>query len=319
MSSRLDRLEAENDSLRAAVGVLLNQLSGERTEPAADTAVALLDAGREQVQHWGVRIFISLVFLGLVALLVRATGWLLDRLAERNAARRLFFKRVVPIARIFLWTVALLFVAMVIMEVDAQGLLAAGAAVGVAVGFAAQDILKNVFGGLIVLFDQPFQVGDKIRVGGTYGEVTAIGLRSTRITTPDDNMVSVPNSQVVGDQVSNANAGALNCQVVTDLFLPGDVDEALAKRIAFEAAAGSRYLFRNKPIVVLVKSMFEHTFHTRIRVKAYVLDPRLEFNFESDVTERARAGFREAGIPLVVWPPAAGEGAGVWSADEVAP
>jgi len=164
------------------------------------------------------------------------------------------------------------------------------------VGLAGQDLLKNLFGGLILVFDQPFQVGDKIRVGGTYGEVVSIGLRSTRIVTPDDSRVSVPNAQVVDQQVSNANTGELNCQVVTDLYLPGWADEAKAKRIAFDAAGSSKYVYLNKPIVVLVSDVFKETFLTQIRVKAYVMDPRLEFLFQSDVTERARAGFREAGL-----------------------
>jgi small-conductance mechanosensitive channel len=184
----------------------------------------------------------------------------------------------------------------VIFQVDAQGFLAAAAAVGVAIGFAAQDLLKNLFGGIILVFDQPFQVGDKISAGGTYGEVVSIGLRSTRIVTPDDNLVSVPNAQVVDGQVANANAGELNCQVVTDLYLPGWIDEARAKKIAFEAAASSKYVYLNKPIVVLVKDEFKETFLTHLKVKAYVLDPRYEFLFESDVTERARAGFRDAGL-----------------------
>lgn len=300
LAGRLDRLEAENDSLRSALGVLLNQWggrpAGDDTSAAADSAQGVLGLETGQVRHWGLRIFLSLVFLALAGLLVRGTVWVLDRLSERDASRRLLFKRLVPIARILIWTLMLVFVALVVLEVDAQGLVAAGAAVGVAVGFAAQDILKNVFGGLIVLFDQPFQVGDKISVGGTYGEVVSIGLRSTRIVTPDDNLVSVPNAQVVGDQVANANAGELNCQVVTDLYLPGHADEALAKRIAFEAATGSRYLYRKKPVVVLVRDEFRETFLTHVMVKAYVLDPRMEFLFRSDVTERARAAFREAGL-----------------------
>jgi small-conductance mechanosensitive channel len=256
----------------------------------------LLAVDAEQVQHWGLRIAVSVFFLLVCGAFIRLVIWVLDKLAERNAKRRLFFKRLVPIARISLWFLAILFAAMVILHIEAQGLIAAGAAVGVAVGFAAQDILKNIFGGLIVLFDQPFQVGDKISVEGTYGEVVSIGLRSTRIVTPDDNLVSVPNAQVVDGQVANANAGELNCQVVTELFLPGWVDEAKAKRIAFEAAASSRYVFLNKPIVVLVKDEFRETFLTHLKVKAYVLDPRYEFLFQSDVTERARAGFRQAGL-----------------------
>ena len=149
---------------------------------------------------------------------------------------------------------------------------------------------------MIVVFDQPFQVGDKISVGGTYGEVVSIGLRSTRIVTPDDSLVTVPNSQVVLNQVANANAGELNCQVVTDLFLPGRVDERKAKEIAFEAAVNSQYVFLDKPIVVLVEDEFRTTFVTHVKVKAYVLDPRFEFLLRSDITERARDGFRASGL-----------------------
>lgn len=311
VEERLRRLEAENDSLRIALGTLADLLLGRPEarisapeegairEPPPDTATTardILNVDAQEVQHWGLRIAVSVLFLLLAGAFIRLVIWILDKLAERNAKRRLFFKRLVPIARISLWFLAILFASLVILRIEAQGLVAAGAAVGVAVGFAAQDILKNIFGGLIVLFDQPFQVGDKISVEGTYGEVVSIGLRSTRIVTPDDNLVSVPNAQVVDGQVANANAGELNCQVVTDLFLPGWVDESKAKRIAFEAAASSRYVFLNKPIVVLVKDEFRETFLTHLKVKAYVLDPRFEFLFQSDVTERARTGFREAGL-----------------------
>jgi small-conductance mechanosensitive channel len=90
--------------------------------------------------------------------------------------------------------------------------------------------------------------------------VKSIGLRSTRIVTPDDNLVSVPNAQVVDQHVANANSGELNCQVVTDLYLPNWPDENLVKRIAFDAAASSKYVYLNKPIVVLVADEFKERF-----------------------------------------------------------
>lgn len=305
LRERVARLEAVNDSLRATVlGLVALQARGipsevEEEKPDSTTDAspeAILGAGADRARNWGLRIFFSLVFLGLAGVVIRLIGWVLDRLAERSAQRRLFYKRLAPISRILLWVVAALFAALVILDVDASGLVAAGAAGGVALGFASQDILKNVFGGLIVLFDQPFQVGDKIAVGGSYGEVVSIGLRSTRIVTPDDNLVTVPNAQVVDGQVANANAGQLNCQVVTDLWLPGWVDEGRAKEIAFQAATSSRYVFHNKPVVVLVKDEFDRVPLTHLKVKAYVLDPRYEFLFASDVTERARVSFREAGL-----------------------
>lgn len=301
LANRVGRLEEENDSLRIALRTLIPLLSaGNRgdsvSEPASGSQEDLLSVEREQVRNWGLRTIIALFILVLTGLVVGVSAWVLERLAERNAKRRLILKRMIPVLRIMLWGMATFLVLRVAYGIDGQEFVAAAAAVGVAVGFAAQDILKNILGGLIVLFDQPFQVGDKISIGGTYGEVVSIGLRSTRITTPDDSLVTVPNHQVVGGQVSNANSGELNCQVVTDLYLPGWVDESEAKKIAFDAAVSSKYVYLNKPIVVLVRDKFQDTFLTHIKVKAYVLDPRYEFLLMSDVTERARAGFRKAGL-----------------------
>lgn len=280
-----------------AIRQRLDSLDARTTGRTAATAAgSVVDQAGQSVQNFGLGVVSSVIVIIIFNLTIRGSVWLLDALSERNPTRRLFYKRMVPIVRIVLWIFAAYLIVRVIFRVDAQGFLAAAAAVGVAVGFAAQDLIKNLFGGLILVFDQPFQVGDKVSVGGTYGEVVSIGLRSTRLVTPDDNLVSVPNSQVVDQQVANANAGELNCQVVTDLYLPGWADEDAAKRIAFNAAASSKFVYLNKPIVVLVADQFKETFLTRVRVKAYVMDPRLEFMFQSDVTERARAGFREAGL-----------------------
>ena len=306
-SPAIDSLSARLNEIMAAQERILGRLElmetagTQDTVPATDVAAAEpqgldLEEARDEVQSLGVGIFWSLVVLVVFHFLIRALIWILETLAERSVRRRLTFKWLIPITRMLLWGVAGYLIVRTIFRVDAQGLLAASAALGVALGFAAQDLLKNVFGGLIVVFDQPFQVGDKISVGGTYGEVVSIGLRSTRIVTADDNLVTVPNSQVVQEQVANANAGKLNCQVVTDLYLPGRVDEKRAKDIAFDAAVTSQYVFLERPIEVFVTDQFRTTFVTHLRVRAYVLDPRFEFLLRSDITERAREGFRAEGL-----------------------
>ena len=321
----LSRLDSLQGAASPAAASPATPLQAPAESPTADTqeppdsAMGLelpdLEEATEDVRSIGLGIALSLVVILVFHLLIRAVIWVLDTLAERSTARRLSFKWLIPITRMVLWAIAVYLIVNNIFRVDAQGIIAAGAALGVGIAVAAQDVLKNVLGGLTVVFDQPFQVGDKISVGGTYGEVVSIGLRSTRIVTADDDLVSIPNSQVVEEQVANANAGQLNCQVVTILHLPGRVDERRAKEIAFEAAATSKYVFLNKPIVVLVQDDFRTTFVTRVKIRAYVLDPRFEFVFQSDVTERAREGFRAAGLmPESEWypwvePGAAGDGA----------
>ncbi|MEL6613781.1 MAG: mechanosensitive ion channel family protein, partial [Bacteroidota bacterium] len=298
---RLAELEGKIDSLTALVGQSLQQQRQARAAVSdslnlAENAQNVAKAARDTVGRLGWKIFFALI-VGITAFyLIRLVTFILDTLAARTAERRLFYKRLIPILRIGIWIFTAYVVISTIFGLGTNELVAAGAALGVAIGFAAQDVLKNIFGGLIIVFDQPFQVGDKIAVGGTYGEVVEIGLRSTRIVTPDDNLVSVPNAQVADGQVSNANAGALDCQVVTDLYLPGWVDVHQAKQIAYEAAATSRYVYLDKPIVVICKDAFKETFLLHLKVKAYVLDTRYEFLLMSDVTEAAKAAFRKAGL-----------------------
>ena len=302
IAARQERILERLDSIDARSVAVSSPDSG-------GTEATTLEGARSEVTGLGLGLFWSVVVLVAFHFLIRAVIWVLEALAERSVARRLTFKWLIPISRMFLWGLAAYLVVRVVFGVDSQGILAASAAAGIVLGIAAQDLLKNVFGGLTVVFDQPFQVGDKIAVGDTYGEVVSIGLRSTRIETADDNLVTVPNSQVVEQQVANSSAGKVNCQVATDLYLPGSVDEELAREIAFEAAANSKYTFLERPIQVFIEDQFRTTFVTRVRVRAYVLDPRFEFLMQSDVTERARDAFRAAGLspgegwpPLALWP-----------------
>lgn len=138
----------------------------------------------------------------------------------------------------------------------------------------------------MILFDRPFQVGDKIQVGEHYGEVKEIGLRSTRIVTKDDSLISVPNAEVVNTAVSNSNSGEANCQVVAEIYLPIDVDTNRARQLAMEAARVSRYVYLNKPISVLfINEVKQRRSFLKMRLKAYVSDIRYEFSFQSDMTE----------------------------------
>jgi small-conductance mechanosensitive channel len=306
-------IAASDSLLKVLAGLVLAEI---RTLPR-DTLVVRIDTSRsaaadtasvvgvqriqQELGNVGRRIVIAILIIVLVYYLLRGLLWLIETIADRSATRRLFFKRLIPIVRMLTWAMVLYFIVANVFDVDRNGLLAASAALGIGIGLAAQDVIKNILSGIIIIFDAPFQVGDKVRVGETYGEVKSIGLRSTRIVTLNDSLVSVPNSQLVDDQVSNANAGVLDCQVVTTLFLPGWTDVALAKKIAYEAAANSRFIYLDKPIVVNVRDDFRETFLTEIIVKAYVLDHLYEAALASDITETAKMGFLEAGLLYPVY------------------
>ncbi len=107
---------------------------------------------------------------------------LLNNIANRNKKREFTIKRIIPIIRILSWAFVIYIIIVGIYSPPAATIFAFMASVGVAVGFASQDLLKNVFGGLVVMFDRPFQIGDKIEAGKFYGEVIEIGIRSTKVS-----------------------------------------------------------------------------------------------------------------------------------------
>ena len=79
-------------------------------------------------------------------------------------------------------------------------------AAGLAVGLALQGSLSNFAAGVLILVLGPFRVGDAVRIGDTLGKVAKIGIFATTITTPDNQTVFLPNSQVMGGKITNINA-----------------------------------------------------------------------------------------------------------------
>ena len=92
--------------------------------------------------------------------------------------------------------------------VDPKGVLASAGIIGIAVGFAAKDSLANLFSGVFILADSPYKIGDYIVLDGRErGEVTQIGLRSTRLRTRDDVEITLPNAVIANAKIVNQSGG----------------------------------------------------------------------------------------------------------------
>jgi small-conductance mechanosensitive channel len=235
----------------------------------------------------GSTLIMAVIALAVIWFGIKFLTGVLNTLAERFNRRRLLIKRLIPVVKVVGWAVGLYVIIAGIFNPPIETIITVSASIGIAVGFASQDILKNIFGGILIILDKPFQVGDKIAVDSTYGEVLEIGLRSTRVVTDDDSVVSIPNGELMNRAVSNSNSSALDCQVVAELLLPLSIDQDKVIAIGKRAAATSRYVFLKKPIAVHVYSQPVGSQNLlKFRVKAYVLDIRLEAQFRSDMTER---------------------------------
>ena len=119
----------------------------------------------------------------------------------------------------------------------------AGISLGsLAVGFAAKDSIENLFGTFTVLLDKPFELGDWITVGSIDGSVEAVGIRSTRVRTFYNSLISVPNSTFISAHVDNMGTRRYR-RIKTTLGLTYDTPPA--KVDAF--CEGVRELIRTHP------------------------------------------------------------------------
>lgn len=128
----------------------------------------------------------------------------LNRIAEKSANKvddliAPIFKRVSKIL-VFIFAVAFL---MQGLGVNVAGVLAGLGIGGLAIALAAKDTLSNLFGSITVLLDRPFEIGDAISINGIEGSVVEVGLRSTRIKTYYDSVITLPNSQLTSTPIDN--------------------------------------------------------------------------------------------------------------------
>jgi MscS family membrane protein len=157
-----------------------------------------------------VSLFLTIVILYWIIAALRITDTLLQHSASplRKGVltqRSMPFFQMLSTAAIGAVGVYFVFLA---WDLDLTAWLASAGIIGVAVGFGAKDSLSNLFGGVSIMADAPYKLGDYLLLeSGERGEVTDIGLRSTRLRTRGDIQIVVPNSIMANSKIVNESGG----------------------------------------------------------------------------------------------------------------
>lgn len=257
--------------------------------------MTLLQTGAEALDLDLLVLVNAAVVLTLAYLVARGVTVVLSALAERASRRRITVAMFIPVAKFLIYGTAVYLVVGPLFRLSPTQLLAVSGLLGAALGFGLKDLFAGVIGGLVIILERPYQVGDKVTIRDHYGEVADVGLRATTLTTPDDTAVRIPNAMLFTESVANANAGRPEMMVVVEVAVAPEADVARARAVVRDALVTSRYAFvdDNHPVAVFVE---DETYYRTVRGKAYVADLREEFAFASDVTERAFAAFEAEGI-----------------------
>ncbi len=138
-----------------------------------------------------------------------------------------------------------------IWGIDIAPLLASAGVLGIAVAFAAKDTISNLFGGVSIFLDKPYKVGDFVIVNKDYrGEVIGIGMRSTKIKTRDNILISVPNAVMITNAVINETGINPNLRIRIPLGVSYQSDLKSIEKLLVEIAVKSKlFVIKPKPRV----------------------------------------------------------------------
>jgi small conductance mechanosensitive channel len=195
----------------------------------------------------------------------------------------------------------LLFIAFAVVMAAGQLGINVGAAIaglgvaGIAIGFAAQDTLANTIAGIVILWDQPFVVGDSVTVADQYGQVTNITLRTTRIRTPRNTYVVIPNRRIVDEVlVNHSKHGQTRVDVPVGIAYKEDIREA--RRVILESLAGWEAIEVGPAADVVVAGLGDSSVDLMVRV--WIDHALAEPATHAEVVERVKYALDGAGIQI---------------------
>ncbi|MEZ4598606.1 MAG: mechanosensitive ion channel [Syntrophotaleaceae bacterium] len=170
------------------------------------------------------------------------------------------------------------------------------AVIGVGIGFGLQNLASNFISGVILLFERPVKVGDRLEVNDVWGDVKRINLRTTIIETPDNITIIVPNSKLLENEVTNYSYGDPRLRLRVPVGIAYGSDCEKASQIMIRAAEENpKVLNIPKP-----KTWFKEFGDSSLNftLLCWIPDAAEKYDIISELNHAIDKGFRENGIEI---------------------
>lgn len=226
---------------------------------------------------------------------VRLVSLLMNILASRFKTQGNKIRMLIPMFKLLAYTSVAFFALNRVFDLGSAELLVFSGLFGAGIGFGLKDIFADMLSGIIMVFEKPFHIGDRVTIGDHYGEVKDMGFRATRILTPDDDLVSIPNAFMFNNAVASANYGTPHMMVTIDIYTDFGCDREMVREVLHEAVVTSRYstIGNGYPISTRAK---DFPYYVRFRVRSYVWNMADEFAYETDVAVRTWKELEKRGV-----------------------
>lgn len=222
-----------------------------------------MEIQQEMLINWGIKIGLALIIL----LVGKFIAKIVVNLVQKALIKKQVDPAVVSFVGSILYVIALLAVLIAAMSqlgINTTSLVAVIGAAGLAIGLALQGSLSNFASGVLIVVLRPFKAGDFVEVGNRMGTVMEIKLFATRLKTPDNKIVIVPNSSITGNAITNFSAQDTR-RVDLVIGISYDSDIRKAKSVIEEIVAADERILRDPAWNIAVNELADSAVNLIVR------------------------------------------------------
>jgi potassium-dependent mechanosensitive channel len=248
-----------------------------------------------------VHLTVGRILLGILVIYIAVlVSWLVRTLVESEFYRQWDLDRGVgntinTLVHYSLITLGVLF-ALASLGVELQNFAIVAGALGIGIGFGLQNIVNNFVSGLILLFERPVRVGDTVIVGGEWGTITRIGLRSTIMLTHDQSEMIVPNADLISEKVTNWTLSNPIARVIMPIGVAYGSNIGQVLEILREAGVAHAAVLADPRPQALFVGFGDSSLDFELRV--WVTEIRLRLEVRSTVLTEVERRLADAGIEI---------------------
>lgn len=243
--------------------------------------------------------------LSLLIFILFITGFILIGTVVRKALNRKILRRFkidegtsYTLSRITQYTIILVgaLISFQFIGIDLSGLAVIFGLLSVGIGFGLQNVTANFISGLIILFERPISVGDRVMVGDIEGDVIEINIRSTMIRTLNNISIIVPNSEFVSKDVINYSHGDPTFRVDVEVGVAYGSDLETVLRCLYEVAEECENVQKRPKAQVHLVSFGDSSWNMQLR--AWIADVKKHPAVRNEINQAIVRKFRANGVEI---------------------
>jgi len=205
--------------------------------------------------------FLIIILVGLIV--IKIVMAIVKNALSRSKLEKAAHSLICSVIKVIMY-VLLILIAASALGIDVTGIVTLASVASLALSLALQNSLTNIIGGFTLLYTKPFHSGDWVEIAGESGTVKEIGMAYTKLTTADNKLVQIPNSNVVASEIVNyTTTGTRRVDITVSASYDAPVDKVLS---TLKSAADVEFVMDDPEPFTAVSAYGDHAISYVVRV-----------------------------------------------------